>query len=99
MINSSIGVVAAAALAWSLTAGAQIQSRSVNAVFVGEGAGAVPRSYEDKALDTVNVKDYGAKCDGATDDRESIQKAFDRAKARAGAVEFPPDTCRIVIPS
>jgi len=46
---------------------------------------ATVRSQHDKNADTVNVKDFGAKGDGVTDDSAAIQAA-----ANTGAIYFPP---------
>jgi polygalacturonase len=42
---------------------------------------------------TLNVKDYGAKADGKTSDRDSINKAIEEAATNAGGtVYFPAGT-------
>ncbi len=38
-------------------------------------AGAGARTFADKFSDTVNIKDFGARCDGSTDDAAAIQLA------------------------
>jgi hypothetical protein len=44
------------------------------------------------SADAVNVRDFGAKADGTTDDREAIQAAITAAAAKRGEVFFPPGT-------
>jgi hypothetical protein len=45
---------------------------------------------------TLNVRDYGAKGDGVTDDYAAIKKAMDKAEDRAGStIYFPPGQYRV----
>lgn len=63
----------------------------VNPAFVADGVGAVPRSYREKAADIVNGRDYGMKCDGATDDYTALLKAVKTGKR----IQFPDGVCII----
>ena len=47
------------------------------------------RSLKDRFADTVNVKDFGAKGDGITDDTASIQAAIDSKYPKGGVVYIP----------
>lgn len=45
--------------------------------------------------ESLNVKEFGARGNGASDDTAAIQSAFSAAAAHGGAVFFPPGTYRI----
>lgn len=87
--------------AWLLLLGAlslPAQTPTKAPSFIQRGRGAVARDLTDKLQDFVNVRDFGAKCDGGkSDDREAIQAAIDAAGG--SAVYFPGDSgCGVSAP-
>ena len=64
--------------------------------FLQDGTGAVSRTVQAKARDTVSVKDFGAVGDGSNDDTAEIQAAIDAVRAAGGGVLlFPRGTYKI----
>ena len=70
--------------------------------FIQSGTGAVARTVQDKARESVSVKDYGAVGDGVADDTAAIQAAINSLSAdnsnvfftKGGTVIFPPGKYR-----
>ena len=80
---------------WNTIAGTTGQTYVVGSLFTaattgassGNGAAAVARTLANRFADVVNVKDFGAVGDGATDDFVAIQAAFNFANQKA--IYFP----------
>lgn len=88
---------------WNL-AGTQLEATSAvidSGTFLQSGTGAVNRTIQSKLGDIRSVRDYGATCDGVTDDRAAFQLAIDAAQAAGrGGVFVPggPSPCVIGTP-
>ena len=64
-----------------------------NSTYVTATGSEIPRTLADRFGDVVNVKDFGAKGDGVTDDTEAIQEAFKAGKN--AHIFWPKGTYRI----
>lgn len=64
-------------------------------LFRQDGAGAVPRTVQEKLTELLSVADFGAAGDGQVDDTDAIQAAFNAAAALGRFVTIPDGTWRI----
>lgn len=71
------------------------ESGTHQTLFRQDGAGAVPRTAQDKFTEAFSVADFGAAGDGMTDDAAAIQAAFDAAGALGRTVLIPEGDWRI----
>src|SRR4051812_4365816 len=62
-----------------------------SAAFIQLGKGALPRTLLDKARDVIDLRDFGAKCDGSSDDAAALANAIAAAAGRA--ITIPGATC------
>ena len=61
--------------------------------FQASGAGAIIRTTQDKLREIVSVSDFGAKCDGSTDDSAAFQQA--EISTPYGLINIPSGACYI----
>jgi hypothetical protein len=67
---------------------------AVDLTFTNSNTGGVSETISVKLAQTIDVRDFGAVCDGFTDDTTAIQKAIDAAQAINGTVHLF-GTCKI----
>jgi hypothetical protein len=77
--------------AWLVVDTAHSASNTIN--YISPGVGAVFRSNEQKLRDSYSIFDFGAKCDGTTDDTAALSKAF--TAADGAGLYFPGGTCKL----
>ncbi len=82
----SAGTADAGLRATSSTASTVAPGTDVSNANATATGGSASRTLADRFAEVVNVKDYGAKCDGTTDDTTSIAAAITAAKAKWSAV-------------
>jgi hypothetical protein len=72
-----------------------LRSGNVSNTEVLPTGGTTARTLADLFADIINVKTYGAKGDGSTDDTAAIQAAFDAIPTAGATVYFPPGTYNV----
>jgi polygalacturonase len=89
-LSAGLGVGALALLAPRASADTPFSSFA----FPATGA-PTARTMPDRLADTKNVKDFGARGNGSTDDTAAIQAAITAAHNSGGIVFFPPGNYRV----
>lgn len=65
-----------------------------NSTVIATGS-TTPLTLADRAAASKKIKDFGAKCDGSTNDATAISAAISAAIATGGTVIFPGGTCKV----
>lgn len=86
---STVGNVAT----WNNTAGTLLANTVPGALSITATGSTTARTLAARAAAVFDVKDYGAVCDGVTDDVVAIQAAVTAASVAGGTVQFPSGTC------
>jgi hypothetical protein len=89
------GLILAAVLAASQATGTPTPTSDVSHNRVKATGSTTARALRDRFSDVVNVRDFGAKGDGTTDDHDAIQDALDAASASFADVVVPPGSYRV----
>jgi Pectate lyase superfamily protein len=92
-LSAGLGVGALALLARRASADTPFSSFA----FPATGA-PTARTLPDRLAELKNVKDFGARGNGTTDDTAAIQAAFNAALTSGGQVYFPPGTYHVTRP-
>ena len=80
-------------MATCMPVAAQVGSSPVQSDPVVATGGTVGRTVASRGGDALNIKDFGAKCDGVTDDTAAFAAAF--ALTAPTTIHIPTGTCRI----
>ena len=88
-VTISLGDVGGAGSLAGLSSLAGLDASTTTTLATG---GTTARTIAARAADALNVKDFGARCDGSTDDTAAINAAFNYARTAAGVA-------RVVFPS
>jgi hypothetical protein len=91
-MTSAVAIALSVLLGASVKTGTLSPTSDVSQTRVKATGSTTARALKDRFADVVNVKDFGAKGDGVTDDGGEIQAAFDAVPTGGGVVLFPPGT-------
>lgn len=89
-----LGLVDSAA-SWGLKKLTWANLKAAVVAFVQAGTGAIARTLQDKARESVSVLDFGAVGDGVADDTAAFQAAHDALPANGGKIYAPPGTYKL----